>query len=251
MTAPGTGEQPPSAALQFDRADYEKQDAKPLGCVACKRPLTDAYYEVNGQIVCGDCRAKLQGTMTGGSGAARFFKALAFGLGAGFVGSVIWYAIVRLTGYELGLIAIVVGLLVGAAVRKGSGGRGGWLYQGLAILLTYISIVSTYIPPILASMKEQQAAAQVQNADGTAAAPAEADLPSGVRVIQKCVTGVIVFGLAFALPVLAGFENIVGILIIGFALYEAWKINKRAVLRITGPYPLSAASAPPGAPGPA
>ena len=40
------------------------------------------------------------------------------------------------------LIAIVVGLFVGRAVRWGSGGRGGRLYQGLAVVLTYLAIVS-------------------------------------------------------------------------------------------------------------
>ena len=65
------------------------------------------------------------------------------------VGSGGWYAILKLLNMELGLIAIVVGLMVGFAVRWGSEGRGGWLYQGLAILLTYCSIVSTYMPFII------------------------------------------------------------------------------------------------------
>jgi hypothetical protein len=44
----------------------------------------------------------------------------------------------------------------------------------------------------------------------------------------------IVFGIAFASPFLSGASNIIGILIIGIALYEAWKLNKR--IPVTGPF---------------
>jgi hypothetical protein len=42
--------------------------------------------------------------------------------------------------------------------------------------------------------------------------------------------------LALALPFLAGFKNIFGLVIIAIGLYEAWKINKRVKLDVTGPY---------------
>jgi len=42
--------------------------------------------------------------------------------------------------------------------------------------------------------------------------------------------------LAAAIPILAGFSNIIGLLIIGIAVFEAWKLNRRVVLKITGPY---------------
>ncbi len=42
--------------------------------------------------------------------------------------------------------------------------------------------------------------------------------------------------LVMATPFLAGFENIIGIIIIGIGLYEAWKINKRPTMMLTGPH---------------
>ena len=39
-----------------------------------------------------------------------------------------------------------------------------------------------------------------------------------------------------AAPFLAGFENIIGLLIIAIGLYEAWKLNQRLVVNITGPF---------------
>ena len=42
-------------------------------------------------------------------------------------------------------------------------------------------------------------------------------------------------GFAFIAPFFGG---IMGIVILGIALYEAWKINTRATLEITGPHPV-------------
>jgi len=41
---------------------------------------------------------------------------------------------------------------------------------------------------------------------------------------------------AAALPFLAGVENLVGLLIIAIGLWQAWKLNQRKELDITGPF---------------
>src|SRR5207248_11778526 len=51
-------------------------------------------------------------------------------------------------------------------------------------------------------------------------------------------------GLVLAAPFLAGFGNLIGWLIIGFALYEAWKINRRRAFDIKGPFRLEPRRAP-------
>src|SRR5262249_59140123 len=68
---------------------------------------------------------------------------------AATVGAVIYYAFVRATGANWALIAIVVGFMVGGAVRKGTGNRGGRLYQLLAVFLTYSSIVAMNVPLLI------------------------------------------------------------------------------------------------------
>ncbi|HEX2223383.1 MAG TPA: hypothetical protein VHN15_04160, partial [Thermoanaerobaculia bacterium] len=78
-----------------------------------------------------------------------------------------------MTGYEVGLISILVGFLVGAGVKKGSGGYGGWKYQTLAVALTYVAICCTYIPMIYTGMKDEAAKAALEPEVVTAAtAPA-------------------------------------------------------------------------------
>jgi hypothetical protein len=52
--------------------------------------------------------------------------------------------------------------------------------------------------------------------------------------------------LAAAAPFLAGIENVLGLLIIGFALFQAWQMNRRVPLTITGPYAVGRAGGSPG-----
>ena len=56
------------------------------------------------------------------------------------------------------------------------------------------------------------------------------------------VITVLALGIAYALPILGALEDPTLLVMIGFALYEAWKINKRMSVQLKGPYPLSPAS---------
>ena len=47
---------------------------------------------------------------------------------------------------------------------------------------------------------------------------------------------------AFAAPFLAGFENILGILIIGFGLWQAWQLNRKRPFEVAGPFQVAAAA---------
>lgn len=232
--------------LQFDRAEYDHPPSSP-SCERCEQQLTQAYYQVNGQVVCPGCVEQLRAKQTGGSPAGRVVRSVAAGFGAAVLGAVLYYAISALTGYEFGLIAIVVGFAVGAAVRWGSNGRGGWAYQTLAIVLTYLAIVGTYIPPIVGGLRN----AQVAGATGTQVSGASASdqtAPSAVTEAaptagQAMVAFVLLLLLACAAPFLAGFQNVIGIIIIGIGLYEAWKLNRRRPFDISGPHPVATTAA--------
>lgn len=214
---------PDEGELQFDRAEPAGGPAGST-CAACRRPITGAYFEINGQVVCASCRDAVIAQWTRGGSAGRFAKALGLGLLAMIACSVVWYAVLKLTDSQWGILAVVVGFVVGTAVSKGSNGRGGWRYQALAIFLTYTAVVSSYVPFIIEGIQERSA----QVSDEATARPA-------------FVLGVVfLLGLLYATPFLAGLENAIGILIIAFALYEAWKLNKKAELKSTGPYQVGA-----------
>lgn len=250
--------------LSFDRAEGggEGEGEGPASCSACGTPIRQAYYQVNGAVVCAACQGRKVAEREGGSPVARFVRAAAFGALAAVAGALLWYGIGKITGYEFGLIAIVVGLMVGGAVRLGSRRRGGWLYQALAIFLTYASIVSTYIPMILEGAMESDVE-QIAAIEAAAEVPVTAE-PSGVPPAAVAAEGaagdsqpveggagggvvglgiglLLLFAFAFAAPFLGGFENFMGWIILAIGLYEAWKLNRREELVVEGPYRVAGA----------
>jgi len=252
----------PSGELQFDKAVYRDKASNQSSCMVCKSPLAGIYYQVNQRVACPSCKDEIEKQFSSSNATGRVLKALGFGIPAAIFGAAIYYGIMAFTGYEFGLVAIVIGWLVGAAVRKGSNYRGGLPYQFIAVILTYMSICSTYIPAIIAGFNESymeesgEPAAQPQSTKlelqghfGTKLAYAEepqapqATVPSANPAPEEEITGLqiflgfaAIFVLALAAPFLIGVKNIIGLLIIGFGVYQAWAMNKKAVLDIQGPF---------------
>src|SRR5256714_10033312 len=144
MTNPAAGT-PGDQSLQFDHVERAGQTPG-LTCSICQRPIAASYYEINGKVTCQGCRGQIMAAWNRGSPAQRFAKALGLGAAAAALGAGVYFGIEALTGYEFGLVAVVVGLLVGAAVRKGSSGRGGGRYQPLATVLTSNGVGGTHPP---------------------------------------------------------------------------------------------------------
>jgi hypothetical protein len=254
----------PDDDLQFDRAEYAT--AAPAAaataavtCRACGQEVRDAYYAFGSATFCRTCSEALRARLVGGSGLTRFLAAAAFGLLAAVAGFGLYYGVAKVTGFEIGLISILVGLMVGAAVRRGAEGRGGWPYQTLAIFLTYTAIAASYgamvIPEFVAKVREGRAAkagAVVAKADpaGAKAKPAAAEAEgngdekkpvSFLRFVASvAILGVLVLAFMYALPVLGAVHSPMGFVIIGIALWEAWKLNKRTTMEVTGPYQVGA-----------
>jgi len=135
--------------LQFDQAEYATPAPAGPSCGVCKRPIDDMYYEINGKICCATCRQRIEAAFRGGSRLARVIKALIFGSVAALAGAALYYAIIRITGYNIGLVAVVVGFMVGGAVRKGTSNRGGLFYQFLALFLAYMAIGLMHVPMLI------------------------------------------------------------------------------------------------------
>jgi len=241
VTDPAAGA-PADRSLQFDRAERAGQTPG-TACSFCQQPIAGSYYEINGKVSCLGCRGQIMAAWNRGSPALRFAKALGLGAAAAALGAGVYFGVEALTGYEFGLIAVVVGLLVGAAVRRGSSGRGGWRYQVLAMFLTYSAVVATDSTLIARELRKEIQA----RADSVGVAPSVATTP--VAVNAAATTGhqrpgplallfgvIVLLGLAYAAPVIIGFSSPLHLLIAGFALYEAWKLNRGVALRVTGPY---------------
>ena len=229
-------------AVQFTKAEYADPGAATATCALCQHAVGDRYFEVNGQTTCEACAEQVRQAHGVRPGVGGFARAVIAGIAAGAAGALLYYGVLALTGYEFGLIAVVVGYMVGRAVHWGSSGRGGALYQTTAVALTYLAIVTCYVPFIIEGLSkapQQEAAAATAAEPATTAAPGEEPPPSGRDIV-------LFFGIFAAIvlasPFLGGFSNVIGWLIIGFALFEAWKINRRVDVAITGPYDVAKAS---------
>jgi hypothetical protein len=208
------------AELDFKKAEFENA-GEGLQCSACATGITDRYFQANGQVLCPGCRESLNALSRPEGAAGRAVRAAAFGAIGGALGATVWYAVSALFHLEVGLIAILVGWLVGNGVAKGSGGRGGIGYQVMAAFIAYASIVTTYIPDFLEALSARGSEAPMTAANILALYP-----------------------IAFAAPFLAGVQNAIGILIIFFALHQAWTLNGKVTLDIQGPFRLKAPGLP-------
>jgi hypothetical protein len=255
--------------LQFEKAEYSGGRAASATCAFCRKEIADSYYGVGDKVACERCRMEIELERSSCSGAGRFARAAMFGSAAAALGAGLYFGVAALTGYEFGLIAIVVGFMVGAAVRAGSKGRGGWLYQGLAMFLTYNAIVATYVPQVYKALRDPTQTAEGQAASDPGSSPAAGPGPEtpaaapetpqspappervglGTALLGLGLGLAFLFVLAYAVPFLAVFEsgkNVIGLVIVGIGLYEAWKLNKRVPLEITGPFRVGAAPPPAG-----
>jgi hypothetical protein len=247
----------PGGSLQFERAD-RASPASGATCKICSGLIASSYYVIGGEITCQRCRNQLAGQWNRRSPGARFAKALGLGLAAAVIGAGLHFGIAALTGYEFGLIAVVVGLLVGTAVRKGSDGRGGRRYQLLAVFLTYTAVVVTDSSMIARELLTEQRAQADSVATETGAASVRAaspvtepmSVPAGAVAAQPQPVGLLgltlglalMMVLAYAAPIMIGIASPLHLLIAGFALYEAWKLNRGIALSIAGPYQATGAA---------
>jgi hypothetical protein len=274
MTEPNaTPGSPQPEALQFDQVDAstaapQAAQATTLQCASCNNAITTVYYHVDGNPVCSRCRAIAASASQPPKGAGVFFKSFLFGGVAAVVGAAIYYAVIAITNFEIGLVAILIGFLVGAAVRRGTSGRGGRKYQVLALVLTYFAVGLAYAP---LAFKGAMEASKANVADSTRSTGADSastqtdsltvalagspssdatELTVKSALLSVAIVFVGGFFMIFALPVLAVFgslpSGLISALIIGFGMQQAWKMTGAHVANITGPYRVGdAAAAPP------
>jgi hypothetical protein len=176
-------------------------------------------------------------------GTLRSFGALILGAAGGALACGIYYGAETVTGgAQVRWIVAIAGLLVGAGVRLGSRARGGMAFQGLAMFLTYASVVGTHGADIRDALQQASIREEVQP-QATASAgsgapkkrqPSWETLSTPERVLVYAVTIGIVCGLTVTAPLLAE-NNLVELGALAFALICAWFLNRSKAELSTGP----------------
>jgi hypothetical protein len=230
--------------LQFDTArpanvSAASPTAADVTCVVCGQTIADEYYDVNAQPACRRCKQQLADLGETPKGFGAFSKAALFGVAAAILGAIVYYAVVAITNFEIGIVAIAIGYMVGYAVRVGASHRGGRRFQVLAIVLTYWAVGLAYTPLVFKAIAEVKKPAAISAAQPAAPAtpPAPDDSGCGMSLVLALA---VLFAMPFGLPVLAVIGGLPGSLISGaiiaFGMQQAWRMTGAPQFVITGPY---------------
>jgi hypothetical protein len=232
---------PGAEELQFDEVTPASPLARgPLAvtCANCASSIETEYYDIGGHSMCGSCRTAIESAAETPRGIAPLARAGTFGLGAGIVGAMIYYAVIAIANLEIGIVAILIGYMVGYAVRNGAGGRGARRFQVLAVLLTYFSIALAYTPlAVKGAIQNDRQARESNRGPSPAASRNPPDpAPSGGALI----VGLAIFlALIAALPVLVvvgSFPSGLISALIFIGMRQAWVMTGAPVLQVYGPY---------------
>jgi hypothetical protein len=166
-------------------------------CGRCGTSIQGQYFVANGHVVCEQCRTTLDGSTA---------SAVRLGVAAAVLTAAAYYFVYAVWHLNFVLIAVIAGVLIGLAVRRGAQGNRAQRYRFLALGLTYVCVVSTYVPALLEM-------ANVHN-------PWVAALRS----------------LYLPFLMLISMKNPVTLILLVFGLHESWKLSAPHVLNVDGPF---------------
>lgn len=252
--------------LQFDRLSGPTSSAAAgatpaVVCAVCQAAIKTDYYQINGKSVCASCRQAVEASAATPRGARPLVQAGLFGLAGAIAGAIIYYAVIAITNFEIGIVAILIGYMVGYMVRKGAAGKGGRRFQILAVVLTYWAVGLAYAPIFFKGMNEGTGttkasavpdSSRVVASDTTARADsAAARAPASATVRDSTAAkplrgatlaiglGALLF-VTFALPVMAVAgtmpSGLISALIIFIGMRQAWRMTATPTLDVSGPY---------------
>jgi hypothetical protein len=235
---PDNGPPPSPHELQFQHAEPIAEASAGPVCVVCKQPVGDTYYHAQGQVVCPLCAGRIQDGLQAAP-ATSLMRAALYGGGAALAGCALYALVAIVLHAEIGLIAILVGWMVGKAIRHASHGHGGRRQQILAVLLTYFAITTSYIPVILYHAATNPPAAQRGQAQ-TADAPASSEGSTKARPRMSFGTAalflLVLTAVAPFLSLTSGVSAWISLFIIFIGLQYAWKLTARREIVLTGPH---------------
>ncbi len=162
--------------------------------------------------MCESCKSAVERSLADTRTGQAFGKAAGFGLAAAVAGAIVYYAVIALLNIEIGIVAILIGYMVGWAIRKATRGVGARRYQILSAGLTYFAIGLAYFP------------LAIHGSHG----PDSPLLALGATIV-----------LAFSLPVLVTIgsmpSGLIGALIIVIGIRQAWRMTAAPDLSFHGP----------------
>jgi hypothetical protein len=141
-----------------------------------------------------------------------------------------------LTGVEFALITILIGVMIGKAIRHASHGLGGRPQQILAVVLTYFAITTSYIPVVISQAARHSKPAAAQQT-ATPKTPERSSDPNAKPSLAGAILFLLLIGAAAPfLSLTSGLGGLLSLFIIFIGLQRAWKLTARTDLLVMGPY---------------
>lgn len=193
------------ADLQFDHATYDAPKAGVV-CGMCGKPVEGEYWQWLGRVACASCRDQVGRLEERAASPEVFAKAAALAMGTAVVCGLGYAVFVWVAKVQFALVTIGIAYAVAAVIRKSTGNVSGRSYQVMAVLLTYAASTMGYAPYFL-----------------------RGELPSAAQTIA-------LLPYVLVAPFMAAREAPIGLLIVGFGLWEAWRRTKPLPLVVTGPF---------------
>ena len=250
MTTP-----PDGGELQFESVVPRTDGAgTATACTLCHTPFEAEYFDVGGRQICRACSDKVAYQTSTPREMSTLVRAGVAGMIAAILGALLYFAVIAISGFEVGLVSIAIGYMVGYGIRLGTRGRGGRRFQVLALVLTYWAIGLAYSTLAIKAMfdepsKDAPASISGPQTSGTDTAQpsAPAPQPPAAKSDEAPMTGgqfalglLYLLGFTFVMPVLAIAGSMPGGLISGaiivFGMMQAWKMTAAPVVTVTGPY---------------
>jgi hypothetical protein len=252
-----------AGSLQFDsvvpRTSAASDTAASSSCTLCQTALDREYFDVNGQHICRGCSEKVTYQASTPRDMGTLVRAGAAGVGAAILGAIVYFAVLAISGYEVGLVAIAIGYMVGYGVRLGTRGRGGRRFQVLALVLTYWAIGLAYSSLAIQQMIQERSTGASASLSGpqTSGAPSDAEPAAQAAAAdgeEAPMTGgqfalgmlqILAFTLVLPVLVIAGSlpGSLLSAAIIVFGMLQAWKMTAAPAVTVSGPYRIGATPA--------
>lgn len=198
--------------LQFEKADF----SNPAGvgpCAICGARILGTYWQLNGRVVCPNCGGNVSKALADPPKPMLLRGAL-YALGAAVLCAIGYALILVVTSYELAIVSIAVGWLIGTAARKGAEGKGSRPLQIIAVSATYFAIcASVFVQSLWVLYQSDRVLSDLK----------------GFGVVLLFAMGKPFYELG------EGLGGILGIAILVFGLLQAWKQTGNAQVTLTGP----------------
>ena len=206
---------PAPESLQFRKAEHAAPAGSGPPCVICKNRIVDTYYHAQGKVVCPNCALAIQSGQTKPPPHTLLLSFL-YGLGAAIAGTALFSFVWIVSKSQFALISILIGYMVGKAVRYASQGLGGRPQQIIAVLLTYFSVAMSIVPVVIYRQMQSHASFNAPE-----------------------VLGLLFLGATSPfLALKAGVGGILTLLITFFGIQRAWHLTGRTNILVMGPYQL-------------